>query len=85
MALQHDLQALVAATLLLASVCLGAGNNTDDLAARKLLADESGTGLPVGALAPQIRLKDQHGRERDRRTLAGPSGLVIVFFRSADW
>jgi cytochrome oxidase Cu insertion factor (SCO1/SenC/PrrC family) len=51
----------------------------------KLLADASSIGLPAGAAAPQFELNDQNGRERGLASLAGPKGLVLVFFRSADW
>jgi hypothetical protein len=57
----------------------------DSAALRKLLSDASNIGLPAGAAAPEIGLKDQNGRERDRGSLTGPRGLVLVFFRSADW
>jgi hypothetical protein len=59
--------------------------DADPAAVRKLLADASGIGLAAGADAPEFRLKDQNGRERDRGSLTAPNGLVLVFFRSADW
>jgi hypothetical protein len=52
---------------------------------RKLLSDASDIGLAAGAAVPEFRLKDQHGQERDRSSLTAPNGLVLVFFRSADW
>jgi len=42
-------------------------------------------GPAVGAHAPDFRLSDQNGRERDLRSLSGRKGLMLVFFRSADW
>jgi len=42
-------------------------------------------GPAVGAHAPVFELPDQNGRSRDLRSLAGPKGLMLVFFRSADW
>ena len=57
----------------------------DAAAVRRLLSDAANTGLAAGVAAPEIRLKDQNGRERDRGSLTGPNGLVLVFFRSADW
>jgi hypothetical protein len=57
----------------------------DSEAVRKLLSDASGIGPAAGAAAPEFRLKDQNGRERDRGSLTGPNGLVLIFFRSADW
>ena len=57
----------------------------DPAALRKLLSDASDIGLAAGAAAPDFRLKDQNGQERDRTSLSAPNGLVLVFFRSADW
>jgi cytochrome oxidase Cu insertion factor (SCO1/SenC/PrrC family) len=52
---------------------------------QKLLADSSEAGLSAGASAPQFNLKDQYGQERKLESLGGAKGLVLVFFRSADW
>ncbi len=49
------------------------------------LTDASQIGLPAGASAPAISLPDQAGRTRDFPSLRGPRGLILVFFRSADW
>jgi hypothetical protein len=78
-------RALVFLALLLAPILFAAETPADSAAVRKLLADASDIGLPMGAAAPEIRLKDQNGQERNRASLAGPNGLVLVFFRSADW
>jgi hypothetical protein len=59
--------------------------DADPAAVRKLLSDASDVGLAAGALLPEFRLKDQDGQERDRGSLSAPNGLVLVFFRSADW
>jgi hypothetical protein len=42
-------------------------------------------GPPVRASAPTFALPDQDGHSRDLRSLNGPKGLMLVFFRSADW
>lgn len=42
-------------------------------------------GLEIGAVAPDFSLVDQEGRSRSLGDLAGPSGLLTVFTRSADW
>ena len=42
-------------------------------------------GLRPGAKAPDIHLKDEHGRQQTLATLSGPNGLLLLFFRSADW
>lgn len=45
----------------------------------------SGLGPQVGEVVPAFSLPDHEGRTRDLASLAGPRGLVLVFFRSADW
>jgi len=42
-------------------------------------------GPPVGAPLPAFSAPDQSGRVRSFDDLCGPDGLVLVFFRSADW
>jgi hypothetical protein len=45
----------------------------------------SGPRLAVGAKIPQLQGLDQFGKKQDFDSLKGPKGLVILFFRSADW
>jgi hypothetical protein len=42
-------------------------------------------GVPAGKPAPQFRARDQFAKEQTLSTLMGPHGLVLLFFRSADW
>ena len=42
-------------------------------------------GPAVGQPIPGFEAPDQDGRPRDFASLTGPKGLVLVFFRSADW
>jgi hypothetical protein len=42
-------------------------------------------GPAVGAQVPAFELPDQNGQSRNLRNLSGPKGLMLVFFRSADW
>jgi peroxiredoxin len=42
-------------------------------------------GLQPGAKAPAIHLEDEQGRQQSLATLSGPNGLLLLFFRSADW
>jgi hypothetical protein len=42
-------------------------------------------GLAVGQKAPAFSARDQFGRTQTLDTLKGPSGTVLLFFRSADW
>src|SRR5579864_9316806 len=42
-------------------------------------------GLPVGRKAPPFSLRDQFGHEQTLESLKGRRGMVLLFFRSADW
>ena len=42
-------------------------------------------GPAVGQPIPRFEAPDQDGRRRDFASVTGPNGLVLVFFRSADW
>jgi hypothetical protein len=49
------------------------------------LRDVAALGPRVGERVPDFSLPDQAGRLRRLADLMGPNGLVLVFFRSADW
>ena len=53
--------------------------------ARALLPDVQKLGPQVGDRVPEFTLSDQNGRQRTLASLIGPKGLMLVFFRSADW
>ena len=42
-------------------------------------------GPAVGQPLPAFEAPDQDGRPQSLDSLRGPRGLVLVFFRSADW
>ena len=42
-------------------------------------------GPSVGQPLPAFQVPDQDGRPRSFESLRGPKGLLLVFFRSADW
>jgi cytochrome oxidase Cu insertion factor (SCO1/SenC/PrrC family) len=42
-------------------------------------------GIPVGSKVPDFELTDQSGQTRTLKSLMGPKGIMLVFFRSADW
>jgi cytochrome oxidase Cu insertion factor (SCO1/SenC/PrrC family) len=42
-------------------------------------------GPQVGEPIPDFTLPDQRGQARSLDSLMGPNGLMLVFFRSADW
>ena len=41
--------------------------------------------LKVGERIPDFRAEDQYGKERRFGDLVGPQGLVLFFYKSADW
>ena len=49
------------------------------------LAGQEMPGIPAGKPAPPFRAKDQFAQEQTLSSLMGPNGLVLLFFRSADW
>jgi len=47
--------------------------------------DPQTLGPKVGERVPEFSLLDQHGTLRSLKSTFGPTGAVLVFFRSADW
>ena len=43
------------------------------------------TGPDVGQQVPAFSAEDQEGRPQTLKSIMGPRGAMIVFFRSADW
>jgi peroxiredoxin len=43
------------------------------------------TGPNVGERVPDFVLRDQDGHEKTLRSIMGPKGALLVFYRSADW
>ena len=75
----------------IALVCtMGAGigvslAQTADKAAEKSPPPEITTGPEAGEKAPDFEVVDQHGRTQTLKSLSGPNGLLLLFYRSADW
>jgi AhpC/TSA family len=46
---------------------------------------EEKTGLKVGEKAPEFKLKDQSGKERELRAMRKDGPVALVFYRSASW
>jgi hypothetical protein len=46
---------------------------------------EIATGPEIGTKIPDISTYDQHGKMRTFEDLSGPQGLLILFYRTADW
>jgi hypothetical protein len=55
------------------------------LAAGVLAAQTVKTGPDVGSAVPGFSLPDQSGQVHSLQSLMGPKGLLLVFYRSADW
>ena len=49
------------------------------------LPDVQKLGPQIGTRVPDFMLLDQKGQSRTLASLMGPKGLMLVFFRSADW
>ncbi|HEY3162216.1 MAG TPA: hypothetical protein VGJ78_24815 [Vicinamibacterales bacterium] len=47
--------------------------------------DVSKLGPQVGEAVPDFNLPDQHGKSWTLKSVMGPKGAMIVFYRSADW
>ena len=56
--------------------------NTVHVASLKM---HTSIGLELGQKAPAFSARDQFGDEQTLKTLKGPKGTVLLFFRSADW
>ncbi len=46
---------------------------------------ENATGPEVGTKIPDIGTYDQHGKVRTFEDLRGSEGLLVLFYRTADW
>jgi hypothetical protein len=49
------------------------------------LGAEEMPGIKPGAEAPNFHLRDQFGKIQSLESLKGENGVVLLFFRSADW
>ena len=49
------------------------------------LSSAFAAGPEVGETVPAFETVDQSGQMRDFDSLAGEQGLLLLFFRSADW
>ena len=55
------------------------------LATLQATASKTELGPKVGDRFPVFEAPDQQGRTRSFETLRGPNGLLLLFYRSADW
>jgi len=64
---------------------LAAGAGISILTAPARQSDIPNSTLKTGDTIPKLRGTDQFGKLQDFNSLKGPNGLVLLFFRSADW
>ena len=64
---------------------LPVGATTQPPALQPNLPDVQKLGPQVGSRVPEFTLVDQKGQSRTMASLMGPRGVMLVFFRSADW
>lgn len=64
---------------------LSAQTAMQQTAPRPALPDVQKLGPQVGTRVPDFTLLDQRGQARTLASLMGPRGLMLVFYRSADW
>ncbi|MBV9085201.1 MAG: redoxin domain-containing protein, partial [Acidobacteriaceae bacterium] len=43
------------------------------------------TGPEIGSPVPEFALPDQRGKTQTLKSILGPKGALLLFFRSADW
>jgi cytochrome oxidase Cu insertion factor (SCO1/SenC/PrrC family) len=76
-------------TMLVAAVALllvaPAPSAIDQTPAPSSPSDVQKLGPQVGSRVPAFTLLDQNGQSRTLASLIGPKGMMLVFFRSADW
>jgi hypothetical protein len=73
---------VVAAVFVTAGLSLASAQQSGSPASK---IDLERTGPQIGARLPDFVLRDQRGQTHSLRSLLGPKGAMIVFFRSADW
>jgi cytochrome oxidase Cu insertion factor (SCO1/SenC/PrrC family) len=81
--IRHSSWTPIAVVVALVASCLA--HRAQAQAAAPALPDIQKLGPQVGARVPDFTLTDQQGRARTLTSLLGSRGLMLVFFRSADW
>ena len=77
--------ALAAATVVCACWPVAANAQPPSSASAPAKVDVHQLGPKVGEKVPDFQLRDQNGVPRTLASVVGPSGGLLVFFRSADW
>jgi len=68
----------ILATLLLGFSTLAAAQSREAI-------DVASLGPQIGEQVPDFNLPDQSGQVHSLDSIMGPNGVMLVFFRSADW
>jgi peroxiredoxin len=76
---------MVAGAVVCAFLSLTAQPTAQQPSSQPPLPDVQKLGPQVGSRAPDFTLLDQKGEPRTLASLLGPKGLMLVFYRSADW
>jgi peroxiredoxin len=79
------MSSLLAGVVVCALFSLVDGATAQQPATQPALPDVQTLGPQVGSRVPDFTLLDQQGQSRTLASLIGPKGLMLVFYRSADW
>ncbi len=64
---------------------IGVGEARESQSGGAARVDVESLGPRVGDSLPDFTLRDQGGASHSLKSMLGPKGAIIVFFRSADW
>ena len=70
-------------TIMLATLLLGFSTLT--VAQSREAIDVASLGPQIGERVPDFNLPDQFGQVHSLDSIMGPNGVMLVFYRSADW
>ncbi len=73
-----QIRTTILATLLLGFSTLAAAQSREAI-------DVASLGPQIGERVPEFSLPDQNGQIHDLDSIMGSNGVMLVFFRSADW
>jgi len=71
--------------LVLLAILVPAASAIGQTVEERMKVDLSQVGPQIGERVPDFSLVDQTGRTQTLQSLMGPNGVMLVFFRSADW
>jgi hypothetical protein len=81
----NRMSSTVASAVVCALFSLTAPFTAQQSSPQPTLPDVQKLGPQLGTRVPDFTLQDQQARSRTLASLMGPKGLMLVFFRSADW